>query len=770
GLDGILTTNTAGEFVIKIAVLRKHLAGHAKSPRLTNKNIPKALEYIIEKLLCKNVEDRYPSAQQVIEDINRLAFKNFIPVSKELRKTYVMGGKFIGRETEMNQLKDYLALTKNRQTLRNGILLAGEAGTGKSRLVAEFKNYAQMGGFQFVHGACIDEKSEAYGPFIAILKQVVMLLEENHPLVKKYSEVLIPLMEGKTATSTFPAQEKDKIQFHISRFLLEASTECLFVLSIGDLHLANSLTRELLDRIFTALKEEVQGYPLLVISSYQTDSDNREALAWVEGNIMGGKFDLLPLHPLQSPEMGQLISSMLGIKAVAPYFIWKVEEITRGNPFFVTELMKTLIEENVVFQKGEIWQIGMNDLSKLKMPQSILKIFYRRIKKLSHESQQILHLIALYQSSMPVSLLRTILHAIPEKLLFEEIAHLLKKQFLVREDISGDQRYTLSNERLKTLLCDQISHVQTIQYHQEIADAILTSYAPQLYPYYESLAYHFSRSKNVAHAIDFCLRAGDKLKAQYANMEALNFYKQALSLFKQKEDPYPALREMARKISTQASAYIYEQIEVQSSEFPEAKKQLEVDLYPFLSRILGVSGEKKMETLKKMGQLNALLGKFDQAIDLYNSILTDDELYLGPEEKAHILGKIGSLHAQKGDISFALNCFERVEMILSRIGVCRETAMSKANLAQAYLSKGDYERTIQIAKQGLDILRNLPHSQPEDSQQFYSILGIGYFRKGDYVSSLKCFKQNLELSQKGNDSFVKSTSFLYLANVYHKQA
>lgn len=758
-----------------IAVLRKHLAGHAKSPRLTNKNIPKALEYIIDKLIKKDIEERYQSAHQVIEDINRLAFKNFIPVSKELRKTYVMGGKFVGREAEMKRLKEYLGEVKSGNILRNGLVIAGEAGTGKSRLIQEFKHHTQTERFHFVQAGCVEEKSEAYGPFLSILKQVITLLSEHNPLVKKYAEVLCAFIEGKNNHEhcSFPEKEKDKVQYIVSRFLLEASRHTSFVLSISDLHLANSLTRELIDRLLTSLKEDPKGYALFLLFSYQTDGDNREALSWVEQHIMTGKLDLIPIHPLSSDEMSHLISSMLGIKAVAPYFVWKVEEITRGNPFFVTELMKALIEENVVCHKGEIWQIGMHDLSKLKMPQSILKIFYRRIKKLSDEAKKILHYIGLYQSSMAISLLKTILNT-NEKVIFEEIAHLLKKQFLLREEVPGDCRYALSNERLKTLLCDQISYAKTIQYHQEIAEAIISTYEHHLYPHYESLAYHFSRSTSTKQAIFYCLKAGDKLKDQYANQEALNFYKQALELFKRKEDQedMPILRQMAKKLNEEIGATIYEQVSLFASqdESVQIMQKKDLDLYPFMARILGLSGDMKMETIKKMAQLNALLGRFDQSIDLYNAILTDDEIYLAPEEKAHILGKVGNLHAQKGDVQFALNCFERVENLLRRIGICRETAMSKANLAHAYLSKGDYELTIQMSKQGLDILRSLPHGQPEDEQQFYSILGMGYFRKGDYASSLKCFQQNLELSQKGNDSFIKATSYMYLANVYHKQA
>lgn len=757
-----------------IAILKKHLAGRFQSPRTKDKRIPKALEKIITKLIKKEIQERYQSAHQVIEDINRLAIKNFIPVSKEMRKSYVMGGKFIGRVEELNRLKDYLIFLKKKKAIRNGVVIAGESGTGKTRLLSEFKNFVQMERLHFIQEVCVGGKSEAYGPLIPILKQLMTFFPSDHTLLKKYRDSLQSITERKEENLTITEKEKDILHFHLFRFILEASLEYPFVLSLSDIHFVDSLTQEVLDRLLQALSDETQNYPLLLLLSYQTDADNKKTLSWIETHIMEGQMDLIPLHPLGSEEMSQLVSSMLGIRTIAPYFVWKVQEITRGNPFFVTELMKALIEENIVCYKGEVWQIAMEDFSKLKMPQSILKVFYRRIKKISKIAQKILHLVALYQTSIPASLLGSLL-GVPEKELFEELTHLLKKQFLIREEGNRDYRYALSNERLRSLLSDQLSLTQVSEYHHCIAQELLRTFPEELYSHYEALAYHYSRSPDVDSAIDYCLKAGDKLKNQYANVEALKFYQQALDLLKRKEEHWTqSIREISQQLGQEAREFLYERIDriaLQKGLPPLSVTKKEMDLHPFLVRVLSLPGsDRKMETLKQMGQVNALLGKFDQAIDLYNSILTDDEIYLSPEEKAHILGKVGSLHSQKGDVHFALSCFERVENLLSRVGICRETAMSKANLAHTYLSKGDYDQAIQIAKHGLNILRDLPQSSLEDEQNFYAILGMGYFRKGDYSASLNCFQQNLELAQKGKNAFVKASSYMYLANVYHRQA
>jgi tetratricopeptide (TPR) repeat protein len=159
-----------GETMVQI--LRRHMRDAPNFTRDLPRPVPAPLVPVLARLLEKDPERRYGSAAEVLADLERLLEREAHEDTREVLGRAVLGGRLVGRDAELGRLKEVFRsrVTEPAEAWPSVVLVTGESGMGKSRLLQEFCHYAQLRGVRFVQGSCLQNGGHSYMPFAEILR------------------------------------------------------------------------------------------------------------------------------------------------------------------------------------------------------------------------------------------------------------------------------------------------------------------------------------------------------------------------------------------------------------------------------------------------------------------------------------------------------------------------------------------------------------------------------------------------------------------------
>ena len=335
-----------------VAVISQHLNTPPVAPSFHNPSLPPALNDLIMKLLAKDPQDRPSSADEVLSTLQTLreqveqgeAVAAAEPVAAPSIGR-VAWGAFVGREREMEQLKERLADALSG--LGSVAMVVGDAGIGKTRLLQEFATHARLRGAQVLWGAAYEGEARLpYGPFAEALRDYVSRtsVEALRQAVTEGSSVLAPLApELKAKLPDLPepppvaaGAEAYRLFQEVTEFLKNVSTSAPLVLVVEDLQWADRGSCSLLQH----LARRLAGVRLLVAIScreaeLETSHPLREALPHLRRE---SGFRELPLKGLQESEVTELVTVLAEHEVPQP-LVLALHQETEGNPFFVQETL-----------------------------------------------------------------------------------------------------------------------------------------------------------------------------------------------------------------------------------------------------------------------------------------------------------------------------------------------------------------------------------------------------------------------------------------------
>ena len=331
-----------------VAVISQHLNTPPVAPSFHNPSLPPALNALILKLLAKNPQDRSSSADEVLAALQTLRDQiqqGEVVAAAEPAAAAPIGrvawGTFVGREREMEQLKE--RLTDAFSGLGSVVMVVGDAGIGKTRLLQEFATYARLRGAQVLWGAAYEGEARLpYGPFAEALRDYVSRtsVETLRLAVTEGSSVLAPLApELKVKLADLPepppvAAEAEAYRLfqEVTGFLKNASTSAPLLLVLEDLQWADKGSCSLLQHLARRL---AGSRLLLAISCREAELEPshpiREALPHLRRE---SGFWELPLKGLRESEVRELIT-VLAEHDVPQPLVLALHQETEGNPFFI---------------------------------------------------------------------------------------------------------------------------------------------------------------------------------------------------------------------------------------------------------------------------------------------------------------------------------------------------------------------------------------------------------------------------------------------------
>jgi hypothetical protein len=528
-----------------VKIIFSHINDLPIMPRRIAPEIPEALEQVILKLLSKDPDKRYQSAGELFQ-----ALKSVIeaPEAKPAPIEVPAGEKsveafptpeprwaqeLVNREQEMKVLRARLdAALRSEGSL---VFITGEAGIGKTRLIYELRSYAKLRGAQCLMGGGYErEGAVPYQPWSDIIREYVrwappLLMFKAVGAFAPELAKLVPELGEKLGTIP-PSPSVPNVQQHVrlfeavTQFFVNISKEVPLVLFLDDLQWFDDASMELLHHMARAINAE----RLLVVSAYRDlELEGRRSLYHTMAEINRERlFYALPLKRLASSEVFQMVQQTLGEKVPSelPDLVYAK---TEGNPFFVEEVLRSLVEEGAVYPVEKGW--GVKDLSQVHVPRGIKEVLEKKLECLDEESCHVLSAAAVIGREFSFPVLREVT-GLDEDRLIDIIDKCLQARLVVDRHIPGEEVYAFADTQLRDVLYEGISPVRRRRHHLKVAEAMEKVYARKLEDYLEALAYHFLEGNDLPKAVDYSQKAGDKAARLFAWDQSRQYYETALKL------------------------------------------------------------------------------------------------------------------------------------------------------------------------------------------------------------------------------------------------
>ena len=449
----------------------------------------------------------------------------------------------IGRTTELAALRLLMDQAKSGQG--QVVLLSGEAGIGKSRLVAEVKTYTSSQDFLFLQGSCFPtDLLYPYAPLLDLLRsflsghsharpaaEVKQVAQAFLPLLPDVGHVLADVTPPPTLTSLDPEQEKRRRFETLAHFLTCLAGAHPVLLVVEDLHWSDDISLEFLHY----LARRCSAHPLLLLLTYRSDEVRpslHHFLAQLDRERLTQE---ILLARFTRDEVEAMLRAIFALPRSARLELPDpIYALTEGNPFFVEEALKSLIAAGEIFYANGRWD--RKPLGELHVPRSIQDAVQQRTDQLSDSARRVLTLAAVAGRRYDFSLLQELTQH-DEQYLLQLIKELIAAQLVVEESA---EKFAFRHALTRQAIYADLLVRERKALHRRIADTLERLYASVLDAHLADLAYHFFEAGAWEKALEYGQRAGEQAQAMFAQHAAIEQVTRALDAAQHASIPPPA--------------------------------------------------------------------------------------------------------------------------------------------------------------------------------------------------------------------------------------
>jgi class 3 adenylate cyclase/tetratricopeptide (TPR) repeat protein len=656
--------------------------------------------------------------------------------------------RFVGRQPELAALRAVL----ERAGAGHGQVVAvvGEAGVGKSRLVYEFIHSHHTPGWRVLESASVSYgKATPYFPVIDLLKrythvedhddtrtvrakvtgQVLTLDEHLQDTIPALLALLDVLPDDSPFPHLDPAQRRRRTLEAIKHLLLRESQGQPLCLVFEDLHWIDAETQALLD----SLVESLPTARLLLLVNYRPEYQH----GW------GSKtyYTQLRLDPLPPASADAFLQALLGddpgLAPLTPLLI----ERTAGNPFFLEETVRMLMETQVLVGAPGVYRLT-RDLPSIQVPATVQAVLAARIDRLPPEAKRFLQTAAVIGTEMPFPVLQAIAE-VPEAALHQGLDRLQAAEFLYETRLFPDRKYTFKHALTHEVAYGGLLQERRRVLHARIVEVLEALAGERVAEPVDRLSYHALRGEVWDKALAYGRQAGEKAMARSAYREAIGYFEQALS----------ALAHLPETRDTREQAI-------------DLRLALRSALYPSgdAGRIVAVlrEAEARAEALDdhhRLGQVLLFLsqhfyhgGAYDQAIAAAQRVLAFATA--GRDAVLHARANFyrGVAYEAQTDYRQAIDCLGQTMAALEgarrheRFGQATLPAVvSRANSAGCHAELGRFAEGRALGEEGLRMAEAAAH--PASLMIAFWGMGLLALRQGDLPEALPRLERAVGICQ-----------------------
>ncbi|HEY64162.1 MAG TPA: AAA family ATPase [Caldilineae bacterium] len=450
----------------------------------------------------------------------------------------------VGRDKALGSLQR--AYARARGGRGSVVLISGEPGIGKSRLLQEFIGSLELDTLVMVAGGHPAEQGLPYWPLVEALRPHLPTVDwaalSIDPIYLAEVARLLPelhtaLPELRPPASVELGQEQARLFRALSDLILALATHRPpLVLSLDDLHWTDEATRSWLGYLGRCIKHA----PVLILGAYR--SEEADAVAALRAELARvGILQELPLEGLTEEEVLQLVRQLSGQTSGGEQFSRRLHRETGGNPFFLLEVLRTMFETGVLWKEESGWGTvageTAEDYQELPLPDTIYQAIRNRLERLSPQARQVLEAGAVIGHRFDVDLVLATSGRHEEEVV-EALDTLVARQVLLEQE----GRYRFSHDLIRTVVYRDLGYGRRRLLHRRAGEALERLRSDDVV----TLAWHFDRAGQVDKAIDYLLQAGDRARGLYAYHEAIRHYERALALQREQGDDEGAARTLMR--------------------------------------------------------------------------------------------------------------------------------------------------------------------------------------------------------------------------------
>jgi predicted ATPase len=672
------------------AVITQHLHAPVVPPRAKNEAIPVALDSLIVRLLSKNPDERPPSAAVVIELLDEVALaptKAQVEAPPELSLLdRIVRGRIVGREAELTEA------SKLWERARRGegqlLLVSGEPGVGKTRLVRELVTRAEVTGGLVLVGECYAEGGAPFASFAQIVRgawqKSERLLELPNfvladllllaPDLRPYHPKVVP------NSPLDPESEKARLFENVATFCQALCQRAPLLLLLEDVHWADSGTISLLHHLARLARRQ----PILLVATYrEVELDQARPLQALLLELNRERLgNQLKLGRLDESGTRALLWQLFA-EEPTPDFLHAVHRETEGNPFFIEEVCKALVESGKLSYVNGRWQ--RPKVSELEIPQSIRVAIQSRVGNLPVEAQEVLTLAAVIGRQFDYELLAAS-SELDEDYLIASIEKAGRAQLIEETSAEHGGTYNYTHALIPSILKESPSVPRRRRYHRVVLSALEALRPADL----ESLAYHAIESGNLQKGMEYSLNAAKKAYRLVALEEALYHTRQAI----------------------------------------DAAEELNL--------------ADQIEISELLGDIYLLRGAYQPCVEAYQQAL---KLTSQPEKRIALKSKIGVPLTWIGDergLEYLNTVIQEADPKTQAV----ELAQSIVGLGRYHHYHGQHRQAVQYFQQAYEIAEPLQDAFLQTS--IYAYLAGAYQHLAEFETSLDWSRRLVELGERLN--------------------
>lgn len=672
----------------------------------------------------------------------------------------------IGRSKELTRVQKAVDSLQERN-LGQLILVIGEAGIGKSRLTAELKASIDPQFVNIFEGRSLTyRKSIAYWIFMDLLRNYLGVTEDTpQATVEEQLRTKVNALLGEAASKTLPflqrllspvllgkgieAQLEALDAEHLRQQIFRAVRDLLVaearhkpvMLILEDLHWADDASIELVHYLIDSLRD----VPLMIYGITRPFQDG--PVKKVEERArerFPDRLTVINLHNLSQAESNQLLDQLLTIPDFPESVLTQIIQKSSGVPFYLEEILRMLIEGNMIRREGEHWRLVPGvDLKTLGVPDTLNDLILTRFDRLDMVCRRVLQATSVIGREFMLPILRlTLADQLPDDRLRDALDELMQREFIAPDPGGVPEAYTFRHVLVSDAVYGTMLKTDRGGLHSRVAQALEKVYADRLDGYVEILANHYLRSPHLDRALHYLILAGKKAALNFANEQARQHYVTALGL-------------LPKVIYQPAQAFEIHQgmgdLLTLSGEYPAARSHYQSAMDALEAEDSGLYTHELSDLDRKMGVTFERQGDFDKALTRLTVAIhrLRDGVDTSPAAQSRIINDMGWIYFRRGEI-------DEAEMYLN-LALKQIEGTPNPQLAASIYNRlgGVYYQKDQLAQASEYVRKSLALREElgdiVEMARTYNNLGLLEWKRGDWESALQSFRRSMELNNTLGD-------------------
>jgi class 3 adenylate cyclase/tetratricopeptide (TPR) repeat protein len=694
----------------------------------------------------------------------------------------------IGRETEMDHLRQaFDQLSKGTGSI---IAVIGEAGLGKSRLLAEARQTLAQGttwvegrALSYTEGMSYSVARDALYSLVGLTSEaasetaaiglrgsVERLFGDTSGEVYPYLARLLDLPLDDVMNEQIKYLHAEVLRGRIHKayadYVQARAQEQPLVLVLEDLHWADPSSLALLE----ALLPLTQDVPLCILFTLRPEDVEMRAFLKQALNRYENKIRLLELGPLSRGESMELLNSLLNMDNFPESTRHLILSKAEGNAFFLEEVLRSLIDAGMVIIQEEkaIATSAIHQLKALDVPDTLQGVIAARIDRLPTNDKYALQTASVIGRVFQENVLSYLLQQEKVQTPLEPMLGNLQQRELIR--VRAEYEYIFKHAVTQDVAYNSLLIARRKALHQVTAEAIERLFPQSVDDLSATLAYHYERADAPEKAVHYLEKAADRAKATYANTEAIAFYRSAIEqvkpLLNEKQDRrrwdttlahlYESLGDVLHLIARREEAQeAYEQaLAHMSSE--DAIWQSGIHVKNARNHSMRKHYEQAFESFKAAEQALGA-APTEPSVDWWRAWI---HIQLERGEVYYWVGKTQELSALADQVRDAIECYGTPEQRMTFFGTLTIGSLRQLR----YVPSAE---TLKYARMTTEAGKQVSNPDQRGYQEF--MVGFATMWAGHLDEAEQHLRYSLSVAERSGDKTIQTRCLTYLTMVYRKR-